>query len=165
MNEYNRNPKDYDPRMHSAEHIFIQTMVRMFNCGRAFSSHIEKKKSKCDFHFDRNITLEEIEEINKRVNEVIRADVPVRESFINREEAKQRFNLSRLPEEAGETIRIISIGDYDACPCSGVHAPSTGDIGSFKITSSDYANGVLRVRYTIQKSPSESPKSENRLDI
>ncbi len=151
MNEYNRNPKEYDPRMHSAEHIFIQTMVRMFNCGRAFSSHIEKKKSKCDFHFDRNITPEEIAEVNRRVNEVIGANVPVRESFMNREEAKQRFNLSRLPEEAGETIRIISIGDYDACPCSGTHAASTGDIGSFKITSSDYANGVLRVRYTIQK--------------
>ncbi len=152
MNDYNQNPKQYDPRMHSAEHIFIQTMVRMFNCGRAFSSHIEKKKSKCDFHFGRNITPEEIEEINRRVNEVVQADMVVRESFVNREEAKLRFNLSRLPEEAGETIRIISIGDYDACPCSGFHVPSTKEIGSFKITSSDYADGVLRVRYTIQKS-------------
>ena len=151
MNEYNQNPKNYDPRMHSAEHIFIQTMVRMFNCGRAFSSHIEKKKSKCDFHFDRNLTVEEIAEIDRRVNEVIQADLPVRESFMPREEAKQRFNLSRLPEEASDTVRIVSIGDYDACPCSGVHAASSKEIGSFKVTSSDYANGVLRVRYTIQK--------------
>lgn len=151
MNEYNQNPKQYDPRMHSAEHIFIQTMVRMFNCGRAFSSHIEKKKSKCDFHFNRNITPEEIDEINRRVNEVIQADMLVSESLMSREEAQHRFNLSRLPEEAGDTVRIVSVGDYDACPCSGVHATSTKEIGSFKITSSDYANGVLRVRYTIQK--------------
>ncbi|HEY6953156.1 MAG TPA: hypothetical protein VI758_12190 [Bacteroidota bacterium] len=151
MNEYNRNPKQYDPRMHSAEHIFIQTMVRMFNCGRAFSSHIEKKKSKCDFHFHRNITPEEIIEINRRVNEVIEADLPVSESFLNRDEAQRRFNLSRLPEEAGTTVRIVNIGDYDACPCSGVHAASTKEIGSFRIVSSDFANGVLRVRYTIQK--------------
>jgi misacylated tRNA(Ala) deacylase len=151
MNEYNQNPKNYDPRMHSAEHIFIQTMVRMFNCGRAFSSHIEKKKSKCDFHFGRNITPEEIGDIDRRVNEVILADMPVIESFMNREEAKQRFNLSRLPEEAGDTVRIISIGEYDACPCSGVHAASSKRIGSFKITSSDYSNGVLRVRYTIKQ--------------
>ncbi len=150
MNEYNRNPKQYDPRMHSAEHIFIQTMVRMFNCGRAFSSHIEKKKSKCDFHFTRNITTEEISEINKRVNEVIRANLPVRESFITRSEAEQRFNLSRLPEEASETIRLISIGDYDSCPCSGEHAASSGEIGVFRIISSDYADRVLRVRWTIQ---------------
>ncbi len=150
MNEYNRNPKQYDPRMHSAEHIFIQTMVRMFDCGRAFSSHIEKKKSKCDFHFTRNITPVEIEEIDRRVNDVIRADLPVVESFLGRDEAQRRFNLSRLPEEAGQTIRIISIGDYDACPCSGNHATSTKEIGLFRIISSDYAEGVLRVRYTIQ---------------
>lgn len=151
MNEYNQNPKQYDPRMHSAEHILIQTMVRMFDCGRASSSHIEKKKSKCDFHFNRNLTPEEIDEINRRVNDVIVADLPVHESFMNRDEAQQRFNLSRLPGEAGTTIRIISIGDYDSCPCSGVHAASTKEIGSFKITSSDYGSGALRVRYTIQK--------------
>ena len=52
--------KSYDPRMHSAEHILNQTMVRLFNCGRSFSAHIEKKKSKCDYHFSRNLTSEEI---------------------------------------------------------------------------------------------------------
>jgi alanyl-tRNA synthetase len=157
MNDYNQNPKSYDPRMHSAEHIFIQTMVRMFNCGRAFSSHIEKKKSKCDFHFDRNLTAEEMSEIDRRVNEVIQADMPVNESFMRRDEANKRFNLSRLPEEAGDTVRIVSVGDYDACPCSGVHATSSKEIGWFKITSTDYANGVLRVRYTIQQHSPTSP--------
>ena len=157
MNDYNLNPKNYDPRMHTAEHILIQTMVRMFNCGRAFSSHIEKKKSKCDFHFGRTLTAKEMLEIERRVNEVIQNDLPVRESFMRRDEAKERFNLSRLPEEAGETVRIISIGDYDACPCSGVHAASSKAIGSFKISSSDCADGVLRVRFIIAKvSPAET---------
>jgi misacylated tRNA(Ala) deacylase len=151
MNEYNQNPKQYDPRMHSAEHILIQTMVRMFQCGRAFSSHIEKKKSKCDFHFSRDLTPEETAEVSRRVNEVIQADMPVRESFMKREEANEKFNLSRLPEEAGDTVRIISIGEYDACPCSGVHATSSKEIGSFRIISTDYSDSVLRVRFTIQK--------------
>ena len=123
----------------------------MFNCGRAFSSHIEKKKSKCDFHFNRNLTAEEITEIDRRVNEIIQADLPVKESFLAREEAKKRFNLSRLPEVAGDTVRIISIGDYDACPCSGEHALSSKDIGEFRLVSSDYSDGVLRVRYTIKQ--------------
>ena len=53
--------KEYtEPRMHTAEHILNQTMVRMFDRGRSFSSHIEKKKSKCDYHFDRNLTSEEV---------------------------------------------------------------------------------------------------------
>ena len=55
--------KDYDPRMHSAEHILNQTMVRMFNKGRSFSAHIEKKKSKCDYHFDRELTQDELSNI------------------------------------------------------------------------------------------------------
>jgi misacylated tRNA(Ala) deacylase len=150
MNDYNRNPKEYDPRMHSAEHLLNQTMVRMFNCGRAFSAHIEKKKSKCDYHFDRNLTPEEVLQVEQKVNEAIQADMPIQESFIGRTEAEQRFNLSRLPEEASETIRVITIGDYDACPCSGPHAASTKELGVFKLGSADWNNGVLRVRFKLQ---------------
>ncbi len=154
MNDFNRNPKEYDPRMHSAEHILNQTMVRMFNCGRAFSAHIEKKKSKCDYHFDRNLTAEEISAVEKKVNEVIAANLPIGESFLSREEAAARFSLKRLPEEAGDTIRIIAIGDYDACPCSGVHAATTREIGVFRIGSTSCENGVLRVRFKLEESVS-----------
>ncbi|HUI64416.1 MAG TPA: hypothetical protein VL126_06225 [Bacteroidota bacterium] len=141
--------KDYDPRMHSAEHILNQTMVRMFDRGRAFSAHVEKKKSKCDYHFDRNLGAEEVAEIERRVNAVIAADMPVREEFLPRQEAQQRFNLSRLPDDAGESIRIISIGDYDSCPCSGLHVERSGLIGAFKIISTDFGSGVLRIRFRL----------------
>jgi misacylated tRNA(Ala) deacylase len=47
--------KKTDPRMHSAEHILNQTMDRMFGCGRCFSAHIERKKSKCDYRIQRLI--------------------------------------------------------------------------------------------------------------
>jgi misacylated tRNA(Ala) deacylase len=151
MNDFNPNPKEYDPRMHSAEHILNQTMVRMFNCGRAFSAHIEKKKSKCDYRFDRDLTPEEVATIEKKVNEVIGADLAISESLIGREEAAKRFTLTRLPQEAGETIRIISIGDYDACPCSGVHIHSTKEIGAFKIGSTGFENGVLRIRFKLSE--------------
>jgi misacylated tRNA(Ala) deacylase len=143
--------KDYDPRMHSAEHILNQTMVRMFNRGRAFSAHVEKKKSKCDYHLDRDLTAGERGELERRVNEVIAADLPVGEEFLTREEAGRSFNLSRLPEEAGGTIRIIRIGDYDACPCSGEHVGRSGAIGRFRIISTAYDNGVLRIRFRLQE--------------
>jgi misacylated tRNA(Ala) deacylase len=141
--------KDYDPRMHTAEHILNQTMVRVFNCGRSFSAHIEKKKSKCDYHFDRNLTPAEIATIEGCVNAVILADMPVREEFTTREEAIKRFNLDRLPEDAGETIRIITVGDYDACPCSGDHVHSTVEIGGFKIISTSHEDNLLRVRFKL----------------
>lgn len=142
-------PKDYDPRMHSAEHILNQTMVRMFNCGRSFSNHIEKKKSKCDYHFNRNLTENEILAIEKKVNEIIKADFKIWEEFIPRVGAERLFNLERLPEGVGDTIRIIKIGDYDACPCIGVHVKSSSEIGSFNIISSDYKEGVLRLRFRL----------------
>jgi Ser-tRNA(Ala) deacylase AlaX len=141
--------KSYDPRMHSAEHILNQTMIRLFNCGRSFSAHIEKKKSKCDYHFSRNLTPEEISVIEKKVNEVILADMNVSEGFLAKEAAQEYYNLQRLPEDAGNEIRIIKIGDYDSCPCSGIHVKSTKEICGFKIISSDFNEGVLRVRYKL----------------
>ncbi len=137
--------------MHSAEHLLNQTMVRIFNCGRCFSSHIEKKKSKCDYHFERALREQEIEDIQKRVNGVIQADLGVSEEYVSRGEAKERYNLDRLPEEAGDSIRIIRIGDYDACPCIGPHVQSTKEIGEFRIVSTSFEKGVLRIRYKLDK--------------
>jgi len=142
--------KQYNPQMHSAEHILNQTMVRMFDCGRSFSNHIEKRKSKCDYHFNRNLTETEITELNGRVNETIKRNLPVIEEFITRDEANEKFNLERLPDSAGDTIRIIKIGDYDACPCSGLHISYTKEIGSFNIISTNFNNGVLRIRFKLQ---------------
>ncbi len=145
--------KDYaSPAMHTAEHILNQTMVRMFNRGRSFSSHIEKKKSKCDYRFDRNLTHSEASEIERRVNEVIQSDLNVTEEFLSREEASIAYNLDRLPDTAGKAIRIVRVGDYDACPCSGSHVDSTSAIGRFTIVSTGYEEDVLRIRFKIQQS-------------
>jgi Ser-tRNA(Ala) deacylase AlaX len=149
LNQEIKSNKQYHPQMHSAEHILNQTMVRMFNCARSFSNHIEKKKSKCDYHFSRNLTRQEIEEIESKVNEVIQQDLMVSEEFYSEDEAETKFNLSKLPDDAGEKIRIIRIGNYDACPCSGQHVSHTNEIGTFKIISTDYNDNVLRVRFKL----------------
>jgi misacylated tRNA(Ala) deacylase len=143
--------KDYaDPRMHSAEHILNQTMVRTFKCNRCFRAHIEKKKSKCDYHFDRPLTDEEIDDIEAQVNRVIDSDLPVTEEFLSRAEAQMRYNLDRLPEETGNRIRIIKVGNYDACPCIGPHVGATKEIGGFRILSSSFEDGVLRIRFKLE---------------
>jgi len=144
-------PKDYDPRMHSAEHILNQTMVRMFNRGRSFTTHLEAKKSRIYYHFDRDLTPEETKEIERRVNQIIQTDADVREEFLSRQEAAQQFNLSRLPDEFGETVRIIRIGDYDACPCIGAHVRKTKEIGTLHIYSTSYEDGVLKIRFKLSE--------------
>jgi misacylated tRNA(Ala) deacylase len=73
----------------------------------------------------------------------------VSEEFYSKDEAEIIFNLSKLPDDAGDKIRIIKIGDYDACPCSGQHVSHTNEIGTFKIISTDYNDNVLRVRFKL----------------
>lgn len=142
--------KEYPPQMHTAEHILNQTMVRMFNCDRSFSNHIEKKKSKCDYHFDRNLNDGEIQEIQSRVNNVISRNFEIKEEFIPREKASELFDLDRLPDAVGEIIRIIKVGDYDSCPCIGQHVKNTSEIGEFIIISTGYEDGILRIRFKIK---------------
>ena len=135
--------------MHSAEHILNQTMVRMFSCGRSFRAHIEKKKSKCDYRFDHPLTELEVRQIEEGVNNIIRADMAVTHEFITKEESQKHYNIERLPQNVDDDIRIVKIGDYDACPCSGTHVNSTKEIGEFQIVSVSFDNGVLRIRYKL----------------
>lgn len=143
------NPKEYYPPMHTAEHILNRTMVRLFKTERSFSNHIEKKKSKCDYHFSRNLTEKEIQNLEDEINKVIRQNLEVTEIKIPLEEAKERFLLDRLPENHGDEIRIINVGNYDSCMCSGLHVKNTKEIGQVKILSNSFENNVLRIRFKL----------------
>ncbi|TKB11309.1 hypothetical protein [Desulforhopalus sp. IMCC35007] len=140
--------KSYAPRMHSAEHILNQAMVRKFDCGRCFSAHVNKKKSKCDYHFDRALTDNEAKEVEAEVNQVISANLDVTDEIVSLEKAARNFNLTRLPEGV-ETVRIVRIGDYDFCPCVGEHVDNTTEIGEFRMISHDFNDRVLRIRYKL----------------
>jgi alanyl-tRNA synthetase len=142
--------KSYDPQMHSAEHILNQTMVRQFGCERSFSSHIEKKKSKCDYHFNRPLTVEEEHALAGQVNQIISGNLCITEQLLSMEEAMHTFNLKRLPEEVGSFVRIVSIGDYDHCPCIGPHVQNTSEIGVFQLVSTSFEEGVLRIRFKLK---------------
>ena len=149
--------KAVDPHMHTAEHILNQTVVRLLECGRCFSAHIEKKKSKCDYRIDVPPTPETIRLIEEQVNRIIRADLTVGIILLSRTEAARRYNLERLPEDAGDTIRIVTVGDYDACPCSGDHVIRTGELGAFRITSWDVNGSVLRIRFKLNRATGPAP--------
>ncbi|WP_415713390.1 hypothetical protein [Maridesulfovibrio sp.] len=140
--------KHYQPRMHSAEHILNQVMVRKFSCDRCFSAHINKKKSKCDYKFERGLTDAEAGEIEQGVNDIISSNLVVTEQMISLREADDRFNLTRLPEGVTE-VRVVNIGDFDACPCIGEHVENTNEIGGFKMVSHSFEDGVLRIRYKL----------------
>lgn len=141
-----------DPTMHTAEHLLNQTMIRMFGCERCFSAHINRKKSKCDYHFSRELSTEEIQEIEARMNSVITENLPVTYQMISWEEACTRFNTTKVPEAMrNNDLRIVSIGEYDACPCIGEHAKTTSELGAFRIVSASFDDGVLRIRFKLNR--------------
>jgi Ser-tRNA(Ala) deacylase AlaX len=138
-----------EPSMHTCEHILNQTMVRLFTCGRSVNAHIERKKSKCDYLLSEAPTEEQIIEITRKVNEVIDSHLPVYEELMTREEAAKIADLSKLPPDASETLRVIRVGDYDACACIGQHVENTSELGRFEIISHDFENDRWRVRFKL----------------
>ena len=146
LNEHNK--QEYPP-MHTAEHILNATMVKMFGCPRSRNAHIERKKSKCDYLLASAPTEAQVMEIEARVNEVIGRNLDVTVEFVDRDHVPPEVDLSKLPEDASETLRLVRIGDYDVCACVGTHVGNTSEIGTFKILSHDYAEGVWRLRFKL----------------
>jgi alanyl-tRNA synthetase len=138
--------------MHTAEHILNATMVKMFGCPRSRNAHIERKKSKCDYILEQDPSPEQVAAIEAKVNEVIALNLPVTIEFMSKQEAAQIVDLSKLPDDASQTLRIVRIGEYDACACIGAHVENTSEVGTFKIISHSFENGVWRLRWKVTAS-------------
>ncbi len=146
--------KEVDPKMHTAEHILNQAMVKLFGSGRCFSAHIEKKKSKCDYYFDRTLSEMELQALEAEINDVICAGLPVSEIFIPENEARSiydKYGIKNLPQSSSGTYRAICIGEYDKILCTGTHVKSTSELGQFRIISVSHENGVLRIRFKLKQ--------------
>lgn len=146
LNQHNK--LEHEPS-HTSEHILNATMVKMFGCPRSRNAHVEKKKSKCDYLLDAEPTAEQVSQIESQVNEIISQKLDVTIEFMDRDSAAGIVDLSKLPEDASQTLRIVRIGDYDACACIGAHVRNTSEIGTFKIISHSYSDGIWRVRWKI----------------
>lgn len=149
LNEHN---KAEFPPAHTAEHILNQTMVRMFGCSRSRVNHIERKKSKCNYDLATPPTEEQIREIENAVNRVIEANVEVIERYVTRQEVPEGIDLSKLPADASDTLRLVYVGDYDVCPCLGAHVRRTSEIGHFRISSTSYTDGNFRIVFRVAAS-------------
>ena len=142
------NKLEYEPA-HSCEHLLNATMVKMFGCPRSRNAHVEKKKSKCDYILETEPIPDQVAQIEAIVNEEISKHHKVTIEFMSREQAAAIVDLSKLPEDASDTLRIVRIGDYDACACIGAHVKNTSEIGTFKIISHSYAEGIWRLRWKV----------------
>ena len=85
------------------------------------------------------------------MNELIEEDLPVKYEVVDRNNIPEGISVDRLPEDASENLRIVHIGDYDACPCIGKHVRSTSQIGKFVMlgTNWDEMKHSFRIRFKI----------------
>lgn len=160
LNEHN---KEEFPPAHTAEHLLNQLMARMFGCERSRNAHIERKKSKISYILEQKPDRKAEKEIERMMNELIEADLPVTFQYVTRAELEgivmeadpdspdAKLSLERLPDDASETIRLVRIGDYDVCPCIGRHVRSTAQIGRFEMlgTNWDEQQRSFRIRFKI----------------
>lgn len=148
---YNEHNKDEFPPAHTAEHLLNQTMIRMFGCERSTNAHVERKKSKISYVLSQKPDRKQEKEIERRMNELIAADLPVTFETVDRDHLPEGVDPSRLPEDASQTIRLVRIGDYDVCACIGKHVRSTSQIGRFELlgTNWDEHSHTFRVRFKV----------------
>ncbi|MEI6170966.1 MAG: hypothetical protein WCQ45_00605, partial [bacterium] len=104
-------------RMQTAEHLLTATMRRLSDSPRNLEMHLGEAKTKCDYEVGRPFGDDDAHAIEVAVNTEIARDHCVSVMHITRAEAEARFDLWKVPPGA-ETIRVVSIGDVDATPCS-----------------------------------------------
>ena len=137
--------------MHTTEHVVNRTMSNLFGCGRSVEAHIERKKSKLDYKLATCPTSEQVQLLEDTVNEVIHRNLPVTIEYITKQEAKGRFDMERLPNDASETVGVVKVGGYDECLCIGLHVQNTSEIGTFKLLSHNFnpETGIWRIRFKL----------------
>ena len=112
--------------------------IELYVTSASRNAHIERKKSKCDYLLQAEPTQEQVAAIEAAVNEVIGKNLPVTVEYMTQAQAAEIVDLSKLPANATDTLRIVRVGDYDACACAGDHVQNTSEIAPFKIISADF---------------------------
>jgi alanyl-tRNA synthetase len=109
-------------------------------------SYVGPDRLRFDFSHYQPMTPEEIEAVEKLVNEQILKNLPVQTEIMDVESARKSGAVALFGEKYGDTVRVVSVGDFSRELCGGTHVQHTGQIGPFLITlETGIASGVRRL--------------------
>ncbi len=134
-------------RNHSATHLLQAALQEVLGDHvEQAGSYQDPERTRFDFSHGQAMTKEEIAKVEAIVNKMIEADVKVSTDVMTIEEAKKSGAMALFGEKYGETVRVVSMGDFSKELCGGTHVSHTGDIANFKILSeSGVAAGTRRI--------------------
>lgn len=140
-------------RLHTATHLMHRALKEVLHDDNANQkgSNITEERLRFDFTFPRALTPEEIKEVEDKVNEAIKADVPVVCEEMTVEEAREQGAVGLFTAKYGEKVKVYTMGKYSKEICGGPHASHTGELGHFRIVKEQSSSaGVRRIKAVLE---------------
>ena len=139
---------EMETKYHTCTHIVLQTLKRMFGDQvEQRGSNITPERMRFDFNLDHKMTEEEKKELEDRVNEVIKQDLPVHFEVMTPQKAHEIGAIGIFDSKYGDEVNVYFIGDYDIQICGGPHVKHTGELGHFKLQKEESSSaGVRRIK-------------------
>lgn len=143
----NRSERLATMRNHSSVHL-LQAALRevLGDHVTQAGSYVDDKRARFDFTHFEAMTAEELQTVERLVNEYILSLTGIETLVLPIEEAKKLGALALFGEKYGQVVRVVRMGDISTEFCGGTHAKNTAEIGLFKIVSeTGVAAGVRRI--------------------